>query len=205
MIVCLSAWKRSGKDSAADILVNEFKFSKVSFANVLKDMVAEQYGIPRESLDNQALKEQPLFQYPASPQDDFSKMVVKFMEKEMKPDGNGNLYWTPRGLAILEGSVKRSVTSTYWTSRALSLIKPGDLAVIADLRYKSEVDQIRKYAESIGEKALIIRINRFDESPSTDPSERDMDDFKGFDVVVENRSTLEEFQDKIREIIFSNL
>lgn len=205
MIVCLSAWKRSGKDGAADILVNEFKFNKVSFANVLKDMVAEQYGIPRESLDNQDLKEQPLFQYPAVPSDDFSRKMIEFMGKELKLDGNGNLYWTPRSLAILEGSVKRSVTSKYWTGRALSLIKPGDLAVIADLRYKSEVEQVQKYAQSIGEKSLIIRINRFDESPSTDASERDMDDFEGFDYVVENRGSLEEFQDKIREIVFSNL
>lgn len=205
MIVSLSAWKRSGKDTAADIMVEEFKFKRVSFANVLKDMVAEQYAIPRESLDNQDLKEQPLFQYPANPQDKFSGMVVEFMKKEMKPDGNGNLYWTPRGLAILEGSVKRSVNAAYWTSRALSQIKPGELAVITDLRYKSEIDQINKYAQSIGEKSLTIRINRFDESPSSDPSERDMDDFKGFDQVVENKGTVEEYKEKIREIIFNQL
>lgn len=205
MIIGLSAWKRSGKDAASDLLVNEFKFKKVSFANTLKDMVSEQYGIPRNSLDDQSLKESPLFQYPVNPQDAFSKMIAEFLQKELKADGNGKLYWTPRALAILEGSVKRSVNSAYWTSRALNQIKPGDLAVISDLRYKSEASQIRNYADSIGQKSLLIRINRFDESPSTDPSERDLDDYSGFDVVIENRGTLEEYLDKVSSLVFSNL
>lgn len=205
MIIGLSAWKRSGKDAASDLLVNEFKFKKVSFANTLKDMVAEQYDIPRSSLDDQNLKEAPLFQYPVAPQDAFSKMIADFLQKEFKADGNGKLYWTPRALAILEGSVKRSVNAAYWTSRALSQIKPGDLVVISDLRYKSEASQIRGYANAIGQKSLLIRINRFDESPSSDPSERDLDDYQQFDAVIENRGTLEEYLEKVSSLVFSKL
>jgi hypothetical protein len=168
-------------------------------------MVAEQYDIPRNSLDDQNLKEAPLFQYPVAPQDAFSKMIADFLQKEFKADGNGKLYWTPRALAILEGSVKRSVNAAYWTSRALSQIKPGDLVVISDLRYKSEASQIRGYANAIGQKSLLIRINRFDESPSSDPSERDLDDYQQFDAVIENRGTLEEYLEKVSSLVFSKL
>lgn len=204
MIISLSAWKKSGKDEASDFLVKKFNFKKISFANVLKDMVAEQYGIPRTSLDDQSLKEAPLFQYPVNPQDDFSKMVTNFLQKEFKKSENGQLFWTPRALAILEGSVKRSVNSAYWTSRALNQIKPGDLAVISDLRYKSEATQIRAYADSIGQKSLLVRINRFDESPSSDPSERDLDDYQGFDEIIENRGTLNEYLSKISDLTVSS-
>jgi hypothetical protein len=205
MIIGLSGWRGSGKDAAASFLVNEFKFKRISFAHTLKDMVAEQYDIPRNSLDDPNLKDAPLFQYPLNPQDDFSKMISDFLKKEFKMDGNGKLYWTPRALAILEGSVKRSVNVAYWTNRALSQIKAGDLVVISDLRYKSEASQIRGYANATGQKSLLIRINRFDEPPSDDPSERDLDDYRWFDAVVENRGSLEEYKEKILNFVFSKL
>lgn len=205
MIIGLSAWKGSGKDTASDLLVKEFKFKKVSFASTLKDMVAEQYDISRNSLDDQNLKEVPLFQFPVNPQDAFSKMIADFLQKEFKADEKGRLFWTPRALAILEGSVKRSVNAAYWTSRALGQIKPGDLVIISDLRYKSEAAQIRGYANAIGQKSFLIRINRFDEPPSSDPSERDLDNYQGFDAVIENRGTLEEFQEKLLSLVFSKL
>jgi hypothetical protein len=205
MIVCLSGWKRSGKDTAADLLVSDFNFKRVAFADSLKDMVAEQYGISRKSLDDQSLKESPIFKLPVDPKDPFSKMITDYMNPEFRSDAEGKLYWTPRALAILEGSVKRSVNSKYWTSRALSQIGPSDLAVVTDLRYKSEAAQVREYADTMGVKSLIIRINRFDTSPSQDPSERDMDDFLDFDTVIENRGTIQEFEEKLSSFIFSKL
>jgi hypothetical protein len=52
---------------------------------------------------------------------------------------------------------------------------------------------------------LLIRINRFDEPPSDDPSERDLDDYRWFDAVVENRGSLEEYKEKILNFVFSKL
>jgi hypothetical protein len=205
MIIGLSGWKGSGKDLASDILVNEFRFKKISFAKALKDTVSEQYKIPRNSLDDRNLKEAPLFQYPVNSQDDFSKAIIDLLNKEFRPDGNGNLYWTPRALAILEGSIKRSVNPRYWTNKVLTQIKPEDLVVIPDLRYKSEARQIRDYAAFIGVNSSLIRINRFDESQSNDPSERDLDDYEDFDLIIENRGTVEEFKEKILNFVFSKL
>lgn len=204
MIVAFSGWKKSGKDTASDLLVNDFRFKKVSFATPLKDMVCNLYNIPRNYLDDQSLKEFPLSQYPANPQDKYSDMIIDFLQKEFKKDEKGVLCWTPRALAILEGSTKRSVSSSFWVQQALSQIEIDTLAVIADMRYKSEARQVREYANRIGVKSLIIRVNRFDTSPSVDPSERDMDDYNDFDSIVENKGTLEEFQEKIANLIFSN-
>lgn len=211
MIIAISGWKKSGKDHAASIL-KDYNFRQVSFAAPLKDMVAKTYDLDRESLDNQDLKEVPLLHLPVKPSDSFSSMIRDKLLLEFKYEDNtqfhptrglDGLYWTRRAILILEGSVKRSVTSSYWVSQALNSIKNNDLAVITDLRYKSEADQIRAYGESIGEKVYIIRIDRFDTSPSQDPSERDMDDYGQFDMKISNRGTLEEFTSKIEQLAFN--
>ena len=201
MIVSLSAWKKSGKDHAAELLIKNLGFKRLAFADVLKDMVAEQYGIDRKSLDDQNLKEKAILSLPVDPKDKFSEMVTNFMSREFAKGEDGRLYWTPRALAILEGSVKRSVNSTYWVSRALSKMQKGDRAVIADMRYRSEAAQIKEFADKSGIKSLVVRINRFDESPSTDPSERDMDNYGSFDHIIENKGTIEEFEDKVLRMV----
>ena len=224
-VIALSGWKQSGKDTAADYLIKEHGFLRFGFADILKDMVAEQYNIPRESLDKPELKEQPLFQYPVNPQDDFSCMIAKFLVKEFATKfGNGeigkqtsqfsepwqhfDLFWTPRALAILEGSVKRSVTSQYWVQQVINQINnlktPSKLIdgeakgnfVITDLRYRSEVAQLE---EAFGENLQVVRISRFDSSPSSDPSERDLDDYK-FSNIIENKGTLEELYTKVDKL-----
>lgn len=204
MLICLSAWKKSGKDSAADHLIKNMGFKRVSFADPLKDLVSELYGVDRASLDDQSRKELPLLNYPATPTDNFTKTIHDLMKTEFKMV-DGQPYWTPRALCILEGSTKRSADSAFWVKQALNKISPGDLSVIADMRYKSEAGQILEWGEKVGEKVVLVRINRFEESPSTDPSERDLDDYPGFHYVINNKGTLEGFLAEIQNIAESNL
>jgi len=219
-VVAISGWKRSGKDTAANYLVDEYGFTRVAFADVLKDMVAEEYNIPRNSCDAPELKEAALLQYPLDPQDNFSKAIAQLMFGEFRTaEGikskydsftssklNGEqLYWTPRALCILKGSVNRSVTSKYWTSRAIHIIEDqmhptsqrdpsiGDTFVVSDLRYNSEIKQLR---EAFGSNLITIRVNRFDTCESTDPSERDLDNAQ-FDLVIENKESLSGFLRKV--------
>ena len=205
MLIGISGWKGSGKDAAASVLVNEFKFKQFSFASILKDMTAETYGIDRKAMDDRDLKEAPLLNFPVDARDSFSNEIKRILEKEFKAAPNGKLYWTPRAVLILEGSIKRSVDPAFWTKKALSQISNNDLAVISDLRYKSEAKEIRDRADALGVKSLLIRVNRFETSNSLDASERDMDDYTGFDSVINNTGTLEEFQQTVSQIVFENL
>jgi len=182
-VIALSGWKQSGKDTSADFLVSECGFTKLSFASVLKDMVSKQYGINRNHCDSSRFKEKPLLQYPVDPQDPFSQMVCNFMDGEFKTADGKNLtvpgddqYWTPRALCILEGSVKRSVNSSYWVQKVISDINknPNHDFVISDLRYESEIDQLSK---AFGDDLVTIRINRFKENSSNDPSETNLDNY----------------------------
>lgn len=225
-VLMISGWKGSGKDTVAEFLIKEHGFKRVAFADPLKDMVAEEYGIPREWCDDRQHKEAPLLRYRVSPKDSFSRTVAETMALEFRtedgkaPQGftyeNGEFYgvckdedgifrdkpvfWTPRALCILKGSTNRSVTSSYWIKRAVEgmLKDDGGLYVISDARYRSEISQV---SELVGkEKVTSLRVNRFDSAESVDSSERDLDNYE-FDVVVENRSTKEELFRKVRSAL----
>lgn len=217
-VIALSGYKRSGKDTAAEVLIQN-GYTRVAFADVLKDMAAEEYGIPRSHFDDPAYKERPILSLPVEPKDDFTEMVTKFMLKEFRTEG-GNMplgyyiesgvlygvmgrhiekvYWTPRALAILKGSVNRSVKSDYWVSKAIQAASEVDgPVVITDMRYKSEMQQLR-YA--FGDSLMTVRVNRFDSTESQDPSERDLDS-ASFDVILENKGSLEEFLNKVKGLV----
>lgn len=224
MVVAFSGFKQSGKDSSVNYLVDKYNFRRISFADPLKDTVTKSFYIPREWLDDPKHKEKPLTEYPAPAADEFTKMVNQFMVREFRTTGgfppaaadirvrNGylqtftneweNLYHTPRSLAILVGSSMRAGDSAFWVKKAIDKIEELKCEgisnfAISDLRYKSEAKQLR---EVFGNELVTIRINRFDSSPSTDPSELDLVDYN-HDFSVENKGTKEELFAKVDEII----
>lgn len=191
-IIALSGWKGSGKDTAADHLIGK-GYKRYAFADILKEMVAEQYGIPLEMLHKQELKEQPLTQYPVDARDKFSEAIHQLLAGEFREG-----CWTPRALAILEGSIKRSVNSSYWVNRVATMAKKDHSpVVITDLRYRSEAELL---SNIFGNDLSLVRINRFEDSPSTDPSERDLDDFN-FKHVINNTGTLTELYEQVEKVI----
>lgn len=233
-VIAISGWKGSGKDTVGDILVKTKGFTRVAFADSMKDMVASEYKIPRHYLDDLKLKEAPLEQYPVIPRDDFGLNLAKMLYREFRTiegyipsdfyiDPSGaflgvigrnitQLYWTPRALCILKGSSNGAVTSDYWTQKVISTILSAnstyrmfgeysldnlDKFVITDLRYNSEVKQLR---QAFGKDLILVRVNRFDSTYSTDSSERDLDNYK-FDVVIDNKTTLEDLEQQVEKLV----
>ena len=98
------------------------------------------------------------------------------------------VYHTPRSLAILKGSTNRVVASNFWVQKAISKINfsSSNLHVISDFRYRSEGAQLVKV---FGKDVTFVRINRFKDSPSSDPSERDLDEYL-FDHHIDNTKEL---------------
>ncbi len=114
-----------------------------------------------------------------------------------------HLYWTPRALAILKGSTNRAVNPNFWTDKAFESIEDSlglnrkNLVVVTDVRYKSELVQFK---ERFGKDVVFVRVNRFKESPSQDPSERDLDDAE-FDFYVDNTRELSWTHEQLEEIL----
>ena len=221
MVILLSGFAGSGKDTLAAPMIKELGYTRIALADALKDEVAEQYGISRQSLDDRILKESPILHLPVLSKDGFSRMIHEKMFREFRTmDGERptafvygennemlmavstsegdviitgrQLYQTPRSLAILTGSVKRSVNPNYWVEKALApvLQNPTGRFVVTDFRYQSEYEGITKVLGADAVKT--IRISRFETTQSTDPSERDLDSFK-FDHILENKTDQETY------------
>lgn len=229
MIVCLSGWKHSGKDECSKYLVENYGAIRVALADPLKDSVAREFGIDRMSLDDPKRKEMPILAMPVNPVDGYSRMIAEFMVKEFRtedgqtPNGfhymegrfRGNvayagggivlqdLYWTPRALAILRGSTNRLVSSAFWTNQAFAVMAdilkkdPDALITVTDVRYRSELVQ---FTERFGDQVAFVRINRFKESPSNDPSENDLNDHK-FNLYIDNTGTLEQLHGQLKGLL----
>lgn len=239
MIICLSGYKFSGKDTVAQYLIDNYRAIRVALADPLKDSVAEEFGIDRAWLDDPKFKEKPLLDMPVDPKDAFTKMIAEFMVKEFvredgtKPDKpfyqggkfyggftktsgksgkNGTfsmsvteghkLYWTSRALAILKGSTNRAARSNYWTEKALESIQSKldsgfKYIVVSDVRYRSEMEQIKAKFPS---EVITIRINRNKDSPSDDPSERDLDNYQ-FDRYIDNTGSLSATYRQVEDIL----
>lgn len=206
-VIAIGGWKENGKDTVANYLIKNHAATRISFADPLKDMVAKQYDIPRESLDDPKLKEAPLLYLPVNPQDGFSKNLCNFMRGEFR-DQNGKrygegspesvMYWTPRALAIMKGSSNRAVRSDFWVHNAVQqAMGIGGLIAISDLRFKTEMVQLK---EAFGEDLVTIRVRRYETSTSTDPSERDLDDAE-FDFYIDNTGTLNYTYGQIEAIL----
>lgn len=182
-VIALSGYKGSGKDTVAEYLVQEHGFIQLSFAKALKDYVSSEYGVPRIWLDDPVLKEHALSEYPVIETDAFTSSIQYLLRDELKSG-----YWTPRALCILEGSVKRSVYPNFWVSNIQHDLVPENNYVISDMRYRSEADTLRML---LGNTNIAMwRINRFSNITTTDPSERDLDNFK-FDHTLDNTGTRE--------------
>lgn len=220
-ILMISGYKGSGKDEAAKYLMYK-DFKKVSFAGPLKDMVAKEYGLDRFIFDDQEYKETALPDYPVISENIFSRdLHKKFLSefrtksgkvptqiyyeddklklKSLMSDGlvtlKEQVYWTPRALLILHGTIARSVNPLHWVEKAVNTKGyPG--IVISDWRLKSEYDAVAKIVGK--ENITTIRINRY-ESNSVQETERNLDNFN-FDYVIENKGTLNDFYNKLAQI-----
>jgi hypothetical protein len=185
-IIALSGWKRSGKDTAAAYLIEKYGAERVAFADPLKTLVGELFGLYRSDMELADRKENPLINFPVVHSDAFTANVNGFMSGEFKPI-KGLAHWTPRALCILIGSTMRAVDPNYWVKQAVAKTQPGGLYVISDLRYRSEIHALMRENADV----IPVRINRFDASPSNDPSERDLDNYN-FPCVMNNKGSLED-------------
>jgi hypothetical protein len=234
LIVGINAWAGSGKDTAAELLIEEFGFSRVAYADPLKVNVARDFNIKLEDLHSQTGKEAPIRELPVYCKDKFALNFNTFMFREFrgidgyKPEDGDKyhiddygqmflrkkgdsmslfpLYWNRRALCIAEGSTKRSANPDYWVEKAIQSAKESGhtLIVISDLRYKNEVAATKMAIDNENDKFVTIRVNRFETTTSTDPSERDLDDAT-FDYVIENKTTLEEYLNKVKTIAMKEL
>ena len=161
MIIGLSGYARSGKDTAADRLVGSHNFTRYSFAAPMKEaMYILNPIVSSDKISN--------FRYK-----DLVDVYGLDKSKESYPE-------IRRLLQVFGTEIGRTMFGeNFWVDLTLNSIKENNV-VISDVRFKNEADAIK----SAG--GQVWRINRHGIGPVTNhASEIDLDDYS-FDHIIDN-------------------
>lgn len=165
MIIGISGYKGSGKDTAGQVLIDKFGFTKASFAAPIKDMVSEQFGIDRFMLEGTDCK-----------------------MREMRDNPKFGAYGlSPRQLLQKLGTFYNSeISTTYWSDMLEKEYKSqfGNDFVVTDVRFPCEVEMIERNG------GKVIRINRPGFTGEDHVSERSLCDWP-FDTVISNHKDMD--------------
>lgn len=201
IIILLSGRKYSGKDTVADYIVKNYNFTKMSYADILKDQVIERYSLPRHYFYNPEFKEIPLINYPVQLNNPIIKLTYSSLNSNYQII-DSKLYHTPRSLLILEGTYcARSISNTIWIDLLMNKIKKNNLSkvVIADVRFCNEITIPKETLSSY--QIISVRVNRnLYNITSTDLSETELDDYD-FDHIINNNDSFETLNESIENML----
>ncbi len=170
MIIGLSGYARTGKDTVANFLIEKYGFSRMAFADSIRDaLLALNPSITLADMTNVPLSS-AVRKMGWETVKDLSPEVRELLQR-MGTEVGRNLFGENFWVDLL-------------LKKALDL---GTNIVIPDVRFTNEADAIRSW------NGEVWRINR----PGTEPvnshsSETDLDNYPFFSMVIENSSTPEE-------------
>ena len=168
MIIGLSGYAQSGKDEVAKILVSEYGFTRVAFADPIRELLYEMNPNFRDTLLQQA--------------------VDNHGWDEVKKDQS-----VRRMLQNLGVGARKTFGENFWVQQALRRVHFEENWVITDVRFKNEANAIKKY-----DNAELWRVKRPGvEAINGHISEHDLDDYK-FDQILKNEGTLEDLTAMVR-------
>jgi hypothetical protein len=175
MIIGLSGYARSGKDTVAGMLMGIHGYERVAFADKIRELLFAMD--PLIMHDGRDFRLQDIVESKGWEEAKTQHPEVRRLLQDL---GVG-------GRELLDDSV--------WINAALNSFKEDDKVVVTDVRFKNEAARIK----NLGGK--IWRINRINVGPANDHiSEIDLDDW-GFDGVITNNSDMPNLIKQIRALI----
>lgn len=152
IIIALAGFSGSGKDTFGAYLVQSLQFKRYAFADLLKDICAVRYNVPREWFDDRAKKDVVIS----------DPMLVYAVGK------------TPREICIeyTYGQNTQYLLDGVVNKISADIVENGlTRFVITDCRRKMEIDFFKQYNRAY---FLPIYINRFDKSPVSNALETEI-------------------------------
>lgn len=183
-IVGLSGFARSGKDEAAKVLVEEFGFTRVAFADKLRNFLYDLNPIVSEKGDSRINGR-------------YEKYVfVQDVIDEFGWDGYKETVYKHEIRRLLQRlgteAGRQNLGDTIWIDAAFRGLPEDAKIVVSDPRFYNEFDAIRARG---GE---VWRIERAGVGPLNDhASENEATNYPHFTRVIKNDSTLENYQLRI--------
>lgn len=202
MLISLSAAKRSGKDTIADVLVRTHKYTKVSLAGALRELSSKVFEIPLAEFTDDNTKEK-LFSHPIILDEEYIGLMLSVIENDwqtpVSKEAKSNLLTKvgtqmihPRHLLQIIGTevIRDCISDTFWIDALDKKIEGLADIVICDVRYENE----RNWAKSKG--ALMCFVNRPNNPAKSDghKSENDLGNEGDYQIIFNNDDTLSRFQ-----------
>jgi len=194
-IIGLSGHARSGKNILSEFIIEEFekkynrKFYEASFANELKYMCKFQFGLNDDQLwgDEKEVEDRRFVKLPPE------ALWVK----------QDDYYWTPREIMQELGAFYRKIDYDFWIKSLKKflhneLLKGHEDFIITDVRHVNEAEFIKEG------KGILIRINRDTNNEIhgiNHESETDLDNYKKFDMYINNNGSLDDLKKASYDIV----
>ena len=180
----------AGKDTVGQILVDDFGFTRLAFADHLKDLttqlIDDVFAAPRSSFDDRVQKEQPIY-WSWSPDFWFWSMTIAvslscqlgFLQfggalflgwlwgMYSRPPGPTRREWLAKLGQVIRTNFHDNYFAQYTLGQAAQLSESEARVVITDCRFKPEVDELQKLGYEGWEIQfwLIQRINQSKKAP----------------------------------------
>lgn len=186
-IIGLSGFARSGKDEAAKILVEEYGFVQVAFADKLRDMIYALNPLVRQHWTGSITGE--------------SVSHNVFLKDVIDKFGWGGYKETVYGDEIRRllqrlgtEAGRQTLWDSIWIDAALTGLPADAKVVVSDARFFNEFDAVRERG------GYIWRIEREGVGPANDhASELEAVSYPHFSMTLNNNGTLEEYQNLVRK------
>lgn len=183
MLIALSGLKGSGKDTAAEVMVAEYGFTRIAFADALREALLTLD--PWIAYAGHGYGTLPLSELIEDAGWDWAKRNIPEVRRLMQ------VFGTEVGRMLMGENV--------WVNQVLKtapdLTKPNTKYVIADCRFDNEANFVHQYHGSI------VWIDRPGLQSDGHASESCVVKDKA-DYFINNDSTLEEFQEDIRFLLY---
>lgn len=181
-IIALSGFARSGKDEAAKVLVEDFGFTRVAFADKLREVLYQLNPVVLyDGVKDQYAKGTWYVQ----------DVIDMFGWDHYKETGFGNeIRRLLQRLGTEAG--RQTLWDSIWIDAALTGLPEDAKVVVSDARFFNEFDAVR---ERGGE---VWRIERPGVGPANEhASEMEAIGYPHFKYVIENEGSLEDWREKI--------
>jgi len=187
-IIGLSGYARSGKDEAAKVLVEEFGFKRVAFADKLREVV---YQL------NPLVAVKPYYNEGTLPPNGMSRVFLQEVIDVYGWDGYKSTEYGTEIRRLLQRmgteAGRQTLYDSIWVDMALTGHDEDASIVVTDCRFPNEYDAIT------AQGGKVWRIERAGVGPANaHASETSLDNHE-FYFTLSNNGTLEEFRQHVRD------
>jgi len=204
MIIGISGKARSGKDTFSNMLTEELNkvsyppYIMMAFAHELKTRCQTAFDLSYEQLwgDDKEVADKRYIKTRKDPRPE----IQQHKEVGTIPGSPVDVYWTAREIMQNYGAFYRTVDNEFWIKNLFRVAEDKEYnnVIITDVRYRNEAEYIQH--KKGGYVVRVDRENKDDVHNMQHPSEVELDNYGGFDFVVNNEGTLEDLSKTAKDV-----